>query len=50
MYYFTFLGNTNPTARTGDSVERLLRSKTDGEIVLRGKLKRCKVSLLVAHR
>lgn len=36
-------GNTNPTARTGDSVERLLRSKTDGEIVLRGKLKRCKV-------
>lgn len=36
-------GNTNPTARTGDAVERLLRSKTEGEIVLRGKLKKCKV-------
>lgn len=36
-------GNTNPTARSGDAVERLLRSKTDGEIILRGKLKKCKV-------
>lgn len=36
-------GNTNPTARTGVAVERLLRSKTEGDIVLRGKLKKCKV-------
>ncbi|XP_063441788.1 protein Flattop homolog [Mytilus trossulus] len=36
-------GNTNPTARSGHAVESLLRSKTDGDIVLRGKLKRCKV-------
>ena len=36
-------GNTNPTARSGVAVEKLLRSKTDGEIILRGKLKKCKV-------
>ena len=43
---FLSVGNTNPTARTGVAVERLLRSKTEGDIVLRGKLKKCKVSEL----
>jgi hypothetical protein len=29
---FLSVGNTNPTARTGNAVERLLRSKTEGDI------------------
>lgn len=36
---------TNDTARTVDAMERLERCKTDGEIILKGKLKRCRVSL-----
>ncbi|XP_069115060.1 protein Flattop-like isoform X2 [Argopecten irradians] len=34
---------TNKTARTFDAVQRLERCKTDGEIILKGKLKKCKI-------
>lgn len=34
---------TNDTARTVEAMERLERCKTDGEIILKGKLKRCRV-------
>ncbi|OWF53831.1 protein Flattop-like isoform X2 [Mizuhopecten yessoensis] len=34
---------SNQTARTFDAVQRLDRCKTDGEIILKGKLKKCKI-------
>ena len=41
---------TNTTARSESAAEKLLRCKTEGDIILSGKLKKSRVRLYITKR
>ena len=49
LFYITGNSMLNSTARTENATLRLQRLKTEGDIIIHGKLKKCNVSLSLIY-